>query len=1141
MSEQTTINPGDTVEVVVQQWLANQERMQSRHVSGVVKEVRDRSILLDGVGIVREADACHRCHLPIDHAASRLIGYGPICCEKLGIDWVAKAESLTPEQIKEIRESVAKATRGQWWLPLKNLTVVSHERTGKAVPATKTANPRKCKIANGVATFTLPYGGEHFATIKDAIKAQGGRWNPDQKVWTLPAAKAATILKGWSFDVTGAAPSAQEVEAAPAPATSDEVREIDYTDGFLVKWGRGDSQFGEILQAVRALPGRTYRPDTYSWWIPTYAQAEVDAFARRFEFRYTERAAALLASTVAERERQQALVAASHQAESDYALGFDLPPGLAPRPYQLAYVEYAEACGGRLIDADEMGLGKGGTVDSLILTPTGWTRYGDIKVGDLVIGSNGQPTAVTGVYPRGELPVFRVTMSDGASVLVDDDHLWATRTSDQKWRGKPYTAKSTREIRSAPLTRPSGNALHYIPMVQPVEFEERVPLSIDPYVMGVLIGDGALSQDGVVFHKPDEELGERVAALLPAGVELRKYEPANRCTRWAITGLRHGAASNAVLNGLREMGLQGHTSPEKWVPERYKFASVASRIALLQGLLDTDGSCTGNTIEFSSSSRRLAEDVRFLVESLGGTTHFAERATSYTATSGDRVPGLPSYRVHLSLPASIQPFRLSRKLATYRVPTKYQPTRAIVSVVPEGTAQVVCIAVAAPDRLYVTERCIVTHNTIESILANHKLGGYPLLVVAPASVLLNWRREFNKWFPTLRVDVLKGRDLEVPQADVWITNYESLTYGFQANPMTGRKALALTPTAKNLIAAKPKAVIVDEAHYCKNVKAARTQAVAQVSEGTEIRQCLSGTPVPNHTEEIKAQLHIAGLLPKIGGEKGFDKLIGSGSDDRFEKLNEKLRATGYIRREKKQVMTELPEKSFVTEWLDEWEAGADYGAAYDDLVESYDRGSTINTLAALTKMRTITGRRKIAVAVEFVDNFLAETSDKLVITAYHREVQQEVWAQIKERHPEITVAHVFSSDSAEKRQEAIDTFQHDPKCRVIVISLKAGGIGITLTAAHDLIHLEQDWVPANMDQASDRIHRDGQKEACTIHELLAADSIDTILKGVQAKKLPEIVAATQGKGGAEAVKTGVMKAVIGELVRQYRRAKGVAA
>jgi hypothetical protein len=172
----------------------------------------------------------------------------------------------------------------------------------------------------------------------------------------------------------------------------------------------------------------------------------------------------------------------------------------------------------------------------------------------------------------------------------------------------------------------------------------------------------------------------------------------------------------------RALGLTGTRAVSKFIPYIYKFNGVADRVALLQGLLDTDGSVDGaSRIEFSTVSKQLARDVIELVQSLGGTATLSERIPTYTY-QGQRRQGRRSYRLNIALPAEIRPFRLSRKANRYTHRPKYPPSRAITEVQYVGRKQAQCIAVDAPDHLYVTDDYIVTHNTMIGMLIAHAMG-----------------------------------------------------------------------------------------------------------------------------------------------------------------------------------------------------------------------------------------------------------------------------------------------------------------------------------------------------------------------------------------------------------------------------------
>jgi phosphate starvation-inducible PhoH-like protein len=354
--------------------------------------------------------------------------------------------------------------------------------------------------------------------------------------------------------------------------------------------------------------------------------------------------------------------------------------------------------------------GRAQPVATPVLTPDGFRSIGSLAVGDLVIGSNGEPTPVIGVYPQGEKDIYRVTTQDGASTLCSGDHLWAVATRADRRRGKPLRVLTTQQM--------IGNlrASHYhryeLPLLSaPVRFPDReVPM--DPYALGLLLGD-SISQDA--------ELALALGQLLP-GTEVRhKSGPDYVLNRIATPG-QVITIENPVTGVARRLGLDGVRSETKFVPEDYLFNSADVRLGVLQGLLDSDGGPVTQQdrtcrIQYTTTSQRLRDDVLFLVRSLGGVASHRVRPAL------GRAPGLahgrPVYHRHdayiidIRLPAGIRPFRLGRKLEAYRkAGGGGRPMRFIESIEPAGTAQAVCISVAAEDSLYTTEDFLLTHNTL---------------------------------------------------------------------------------------------------------------------------------------------------------------------------------------------------------------------------------------------------------------------------------------------------------------------------------------------------------------------------------------------------------------------------------------------
>ena len=232
--------------------------------------------------------------------------------------------------------------------------------------------------------------------------------------------------------------------------------------------------------------------------------------------------------------------------------------------------------------------GRSQPIDTPVLTPDGFRSIGSLAVGDLVVASDGKPTPVLGVYPQGEKDIYRVTTQDGASTLASGDHLWAVATRDDRRRGKPLRVLTTREM--------IGNlrANHYhryeLPLHSaPVRFPYReVPL--DPYALGLLLGDGCLTGSTTPsFATGDPELAWELKRLLP-GTEVRpvggpNYHLSQLTAPWGTTAL----VENPVTGVARQLGLNGTRSTTKFVPDLYLYNSVKVRLAVLQGLLDTDG------------------------------------------------------------------------------------------------------------------------------------------------------------------------------------------------------------------------------------------------------------------------------------------------------------------------------------------------------------------------------------------------------------------------------------------------------------------------------------------------------------------------------------------------------------------------
>ncbi|KUN79615.1 helicase-related protein [Streptomyces griseoruber] len=349
----------------------------------------------------------------------------------------------------------------------------------------------------------------------------------------------------------------------------------------------------------------------------------------------------------------------------------------------------------------EVGSGKAQPLDSLVLTPSGFRRMGDMEVGDEVVVPDGEIALVDGVFPQGEREVWRLVLSDGSSVECDDEHLWIVGTSRGWHRGRPPRVMTTREIRLDTF-KANGSSKWYLPVATPVDLGGDADLPLDPYLLGLLLGDGSF-RHGLRLSTVDEEIRDAAAtAVTPAGTR------------------------NPLIRTLRDLGLWGVTSHGKFVPDEFKNTSAKNRLALLQGLLDTGGTvqADGSSISLCSDSLRLAEDVAWLVRSLGGRARI--------------LPEKAAFDVSVALPDAYVPFRLTRKAERVRPRPKHHTfRRGIRAVEHVGRKPVQCISVAHPSHAYVTDNFTVTHNTmvaLRAMLAVVDAGGQAAML-APTEVL----------------------------------------------------------------------------------------------------------------------------------------------------------------------------------------------------------------------------------------------------------------------------------------------------------------------------------------------------------------------------------------------------------------------
>ena len=755
-----------------------------------------------------------------------------------------------------------------------------------------------------------------------------------------------------------------------------------------------------------------------------------------------------------------------------------------------------------MVHAD-MGLGKQQPVSEPVLTPDGWRPIGDLRPGDYVIGSSGKPVQVLNIYQQGTQPVVRVVMNDGSWTRCGWDHLWRVQTHVQKYRGQPGAVLTTRELVDRGLTLPDGSTRWVVPMVSPVELKG-TSLPIDPYTLGVVLGDGTIYESGYTSICTDREILERI------GIILRGHATSEYIAYGRLTDKEH--------NVLKLLGLAGKRSWEKFIPDAFLYTTIENRKALLQGLLDTDGHpMPKGGVEFCSTSEALIDGVIYLVESLGGV---ARNKTERVTYNGSRA-GRPSWRVNVKLPQAVPPFRLSRKWKRWVPPTKYPPSRAIRDVIEDGHEESVCILVDGPDHLYVTRHCIVTHNTVSTLTAIVRLFDQlairGVLVVGPKRVVESvWRQEAGLWAHTrgLTFSLITGTPDErlralYTRSHVYLINYENLPWLWDTLVDRFLRHGRYPPFDM---------VVWDEVSKLKHARTRQGTARGRVALALQPymtrRVGLTGTPASNGKLDLFGQYLVVDGGQRLGTSfsefrknyfypedfnqyrwrilPGADELI----TERIADITISLRNEDYL---------DLP--PFVTHdiWLD---LPGKLQARYQDMERKmfleFDSGHVldIENSASLSNrcLQFANGACYVApgepawenihdIKLEALEDLVEEAAGEPLLVAYQFQHDAQ---KILKRFP---FARMIKSDMPEKEfLETVDLWNRG-ELPMLIGHPDSIGHGINIQAGGSkLVWYGLTWRLDLYDQMVGRLRRQGQTKPGFIYRLLVRNTLDEVVK-----------------------------------------------
>lgn len=754
----------------------------------------------------------------------------------------------------------------------------------------------------------------------------------------------------------------------------------------------------------------------------------------------------------------------------------------------------------RAICSMSLGSGKAQPLTSKILTPTGWKLMGDIKVGDQVIGKTGNPTNVIGVFPQGVKDVYKVTFSDGSSTECCNEHLWSVLTVSRKRRGLTSQTFSLGEIKNNLSYK--GHLKYQIPMVESVRFSPQ-NIEIDPYFLGLLLGDGCLDKKTVSISTTDEEIVGYVSKIIDSTLKIRKSKKCDYNFSKKIISKE----PNKLLNIIRSLNLSGKHSFEKFIPKQFIYNSIDVRLAILQGLMDTDGFVDkkGVSVIYYTTSKQLSKDVQEIVHSLGGKAVIVNRQTSYTHKEVKRL-GRLSFAVHISMPGDMCPFRLKRKVERFKPKTKYPPIRSFAKVELIGQAYTQCISVDAPDHLYVTDDYVVTHNTLTTMTCYGHLKmqkeNATLLVVAPKSLCLQWVGELKR-----------GLKLNA----TWIDKPEKMSkLKTEAGPFIVTYQYA-TKFIDELKKHTFDMVIVDEIQFVKNGSTKTWKGLSQIK--SEYFYGLSGTVIENRLDDLYSIMQIVNpasvgplwkfnlkfqeisIVSKVKivftGVKNLDKLKEQLKDYIFFYDNVKLPSITHER-----IIVDM---NSVQKGLHDFSMGEAEKLMAKSLTQPLTFGEKAMVQAYYLKARQ--AAQGVELCTKTAPTAESPLSNKMIefekllkevcLVKKEKIVVFSEWTEhlkIAQRVADsLGLKNVFftGDESAKKRNDNVNLYKTDPNIQVF-FSSDAGGVGLDglQLVANNVVHLELPWNPSRLDQRTGRVHRYLQTKDVTAYYIICKGSIE---------------------------------------------------
>lgn len=787
----------------------------------------------------------------------------------------------------------------------------------------------------------------------------------------------------------------------------------------------------------------------------------------------------------------------------------NLPLLKKPRSYQMDYLYYAVNHGNH-INGSGVGTGKAQPLDTIIWTPKGAKKMGDLKIGDKILGVNSDIQTVTGIFPQGKKKCYKVTFTDGSFTKCCEDHLW--NVCLEKGGQRILSLKEIKEkgLRRLPKNGFYGTGQHKsyglwrfaLPIIEkPIEFDSKEVL-IDPYTLGVLLGDGCFTGSFISISNPEIDIINGL--VLPKGMKKSFKKQRSKAIEVYLSGTTYHC--NPIKNALKKYNLYGKHSYEKFIPEDYLVNDAQARLEILRGLMDTDGAVGKHgAVSFEVTSLQLVKDVKFLATSLGCKCYNIRTKKSYIG----KVRHRDCYRLTISAPKDLNIFKnCKQKIERSSLKERRYLTRRFFKEIEYiGEEEMQCISVSNENNLYLCDNFIPTHNTISTIFYAEMLDLFPCMVVCPASVKSGWLREWKETNPDRRVSIIStSSPPEDFEADVIVINYDIL--GKRVTKENGKTSLEI-----RLDGMKKKSfslVIADEIHFLKNRKSIRSKSFKKLIHKVPSVIGLTGTLIMNRPAELLNILMLIERIKEIAPDDQYHhyfferycnmKETNFGMDisgaSNIKELNRLLKECCYFQVSKRDALKELPP---ISENVVECEITNKraYKKADSDLLqfiedkfkdqEKVDKAARAEFLVKLSTLKQLSLEGKEKFIKKWVEEWMeANEEEKLLVFASQSTILTKIAEEFKEG------LLITGSTTTKKRDEILQKFTLEKNKRVLFANIGCLGTGVDglQKVCSNMAILELPPRPSDLVQVIGRLERSGQENPVTIQYLLSPETID---------------------------------------------------